>query len=265
MDSPQFPAPASAPAAGPASAPPADGWAVAAGHGLDWWGSGWRLFTAAPLIWIAIVVLFVAILFVLAFIPIVGQIASTLLYPVFGGGILLGARALERGEPLTVGHLFSCFNDKAIPLLIVAILYFAGWFLIWALAAALLVGLVGFGTLAALFSGDPAEAGMALASAFGLGTLVVLLICVSLCVPLVMAYWFASALVVFRGSEPWAAMKSSFAACLRNVPPFLVYSVLGIVFAVVASIPLGLGWLVLAPVYAATLYTSYKDIFGEPA
>ena len=60
-------------------------------------------------------------------------------------------------------------------------------------------------------------------------------------------------------------MKASFAACLRNVPPFLVYGLLGVAFAVVASIPLGLGWLVLLPVYAATTYTSYKDIFGEPA
>jgi uncharacterized membrane protein len=80
-----------------------------------------------------------------------------------------------------------------------------------------------------------------------------------------MAFWFAPALVVLRGDEPLAAMTASFHACLRNVPPFLVYSLLGIVLAIVASIPLGLGWLVLAPVYAATLYTSYKDVFGEPA
>jgi uncharacterized membrane protein len=261
MDIPQVPVPVAA----PASTPPADGWAVGPGHGLEWWGSGWRLFAASPWIWIAITVVFVLILCLLAVIPIVGQIASSLLYPVFGAGVLVGARALDRGEPLTVGHLFSCFNDKAIPLVVVAILYFAGWLLIWTLAVVLLAGLVGFGTLAALFSGDPSEAAMALVSAFGLGSLVVVLLGALLGVPLLMAYWFASALVVFRGSEPWAAMKSSFAACLRNVPPFLVYGLLGIVFAIVASIPLGLGWLVLAPVYAATLYTSYKDIFGEPA
>jgi uncharacterized membrane protein len=52
---------------------------------------------------------------------------------------------------------------------------------------------------------------------------------------------------------------------MRNVPPFLVYGMLGILFAIVASIPFGLGWLVLLPVYAASMYASYKDIFGEPA
>jgi len=30
---------------------------------------------------------------------------------------------------------------------------------------------------------------------------------------------------------------------------------------VLAAIPLGLGWLVLGPVLAASFYTSYKDIF----
>ena len=34
---------------------------------------------------------------------------------------------------------------------------------------------------------------------------------------------------------------------------------------IVASIPLGLGWFVLGPVFAASVYASYKDIFGAPA
>jgi len=44
----------------------------------------------------------------------------------------------------------------------------------------------------------------------------------------------------------------------------LVYSVLGLAFAIVASIPFGLGWLVLAPVFAGSFYASYKDIFESP-
>jgi len=245
--------------------PPADGWAVAAGHGVDWWTGGWKLFRAAPWIWLAITVLFIAIMFVLAFIPILGHIASSLLYPILGAGVLVGARALDRGDEIKVLHLFACFNAKAMPLIIVALLYFAGWFLIWAIAIALLVGVVGFGTLASMVSGDPAEAGIAFLSAFGFGSLIIVLLAALLGAPLLMAYWFAPALVLFRGDEPLAAMKASFAACMRNVPPFLVYGLLGIALAVVASIPFGLGWFVLAPVYGATIYTSYKDIFGEPA
>ena len=84
-------------------------------------------------------------------------------------------------------------------------------------------------------------------------------------VPLMMAYWFAPALVVLRSDEPFAAMKASFVACLVNILPMLVYSLLGLVFAIVATIPLGLGWFVLAPVFAASVYASYKDIFGADA
>jgi hypothetical protein len=34
-----------------------------------------------------------------------------------------------------------------------------------------------------------------------------------------------------------------------------------LVAAIVATIPLALGWLVLGPVLAATMYASYRDIF----
>ena len=261
---PQSAAPGVEPPTGNAG-PPAGGWAVAAGHGVEWWSAGWQLFRASPWIWIAIIVLYIAIMFGLSFIPILGQIASTLLYPVLSAGVLVGARALDRGEDLRIEHLFACFNQKAVPLIIVALLNFAGWFVVWVVAAGLLVALVGFGTLAALFSGDPAESGIALLSMLGIGSIIVLLVAALLGVPLIMAYWFAPALVLFRGDEPIAAMKASFVACLRNIPPFLVYSLLAIAFAIVASIPLGLGWFVLMPVYAATIYASYKDIYGEPA
>jgi uncharacterized membrane protein len=260
--------PTATPSAPGTAPPPRDGWAVAAGRGVDWWTSGWRLFTKAPVIWIAIVVVFSAIMFALSLVPFLGAIAQTLLYPVLGAGVLLGARALDRGGELTLGHLFACFNDKAMPLVIVALLYLGGWFVIWLGAAALLFAVLGFGTLSsfvsALASNDPTEMWVAMASMLSVSVLVVLLVAVLAALPLVMAYWFAPALVLFRGDEPIASMRTSFTACMRNMPPFLLYGLVGIGFAIVATIPVLLGWLVLLPVYAASLYTSYKDIFGEP-
>ena len=60
-------------------------------------------------------------------------------------------------------------------------------------------------------------------------------------------------------------MKASFFGCLANIWPMLVYSLIGIALAIVATIPLGLGWIILAPVFAGSVYASYKDIFGAPA
>jgi uncharacterized membrane protein len=57
------------------------------------------------------------------------------------------------------------------------------------------------------------------------------------------------------------AMKLSFNVCMRNILPFLVYGVIVFVLAIAASIPLGLGWLVLFPVLIGTHFTSYVDLF----
>jgi uncharacterized membrane protein len=114
-----------------------------------------------------------------------------------------------------------------------------------------------------LLSGDPFQAGFAMLTTLGIGALLAVLFGLLLGVPLVMAYWYAPALVVFRNDDPIAAMKTSFTACLVNMMPMLVYSLLGLVFAIVATIPLGLGWLVLGPVFVASVYASYKDIFPE--
>lgn len=268
MDPITRPLPVSDSTAG-AALPPRDGWAVGAGRGANWWGAGWRLFAQAPFIWIAIVIVFGAIMFALAWVPFVGGLAQPLLYTVLGAGVLVGARAQDRGTGLSVAHLFSCCNEKALPLVILALIYIAGWFVLWLVAVALLLALVGFGTLTSMFSAlnasDPMELWLALGGSVSLGVLVVLLVATLAAVPLIMAYWFAPALVVFRGDEPLAAMRASFRACLRNVPPFLVYSLIGVGLAIAATIPLALGWLVLLPMYGTSLYASYKDIFGEPA
>jgi uncharacterized membrane protein len=97
----------------------------------------------------------------------------------------------------------------------------------------------------------------------GLAILVGLLVFLLLYLPLVMAVWFAPALVVLRGVEPLQAMRLSFNGCLRNIVPFLLYGLVGIGLAIVATIPLLLGWLVLGPVTIASLYTSYCDIYED--
>jgi uncharacterized membrane protein len=96
----------------------------------------------------------------------------------------------------------------------------------------------------------------------GLGMLGVL-IALALSLVVGMAVWFAPALVVLRDVAPGEAMKASFAACMRNTIPFLVFGALYLVAAIVASIPFGLGWVVLIPVLMLTMYASYKDVFGD--
>ena len=268
MDDPTPPRPDSDKATGfdsraSATPPPRRAGAVASGNGTAWWREGWRLFTASPGIWIAITVLYVIIMVMLSFIPVLGSLATTLLAPVFAGGVLAGCRAQDRGGELRIEHLFGGFSDRLGPLMIVGLLYLIGTLAIVVVVGILLFAAVGVTGIGTLLTGDPLQAGVAALAALGIGALFAVLLGLLLGIPLMMAFWFAPALVALRNDEPLAATKASFDACLRNMMPMLVYSLLGLVFAIVASIPLGLGWLVLAPVFAASIYASYKDIFGE--
>jgi uncharacterized membrane protein len=247
----------------PGTPPPRRAGAVASGNGTAWWREGWRLFTASPGIWIAIAVLYVIIMVMLSFIPVLGSLATTLLAPVFAGGVLAGCRAQDRGGELRIEHLFGGFSDRLGPLMIVGLLYLIGTLAIVGVMGTLLFAAVGVTGIATLLTGDPLQAGVAALAALGIGALFAVLLGLLLGIPLMMAFWFAPALVALRNDEPFAAAKASFGACLRNIWPMTVYSLLGLVFAIVASIPFGLGWLVLAPVFAASVYASYKDVFGE--
>ena len=99
------------------------------------------------------------------------------------------------------------------------------------------------------------------APAAALTVILAVLIIFALMLPVMMAIWFAPALVLFHGKGALEAMQASFFGCLKNIVPFLVYSVVMLVLGVLAAIPFGLGWLVLGPVLAASIYTSYKDIY----
>jgi len=56
-------------------------------------------------------------------------------------------------------------------------------------------------------------------------------------------------------------MKTSLRAFLQNMIPLSVYALLLLPFALLASLPMMLGWLVLLPVIITSLYAIYRDIF----
>jgi len=232
----------------------ATGRTVPAENGWNWIVQGWNLFKRAPGVWIGLMVVFIVISIVLAFIPVVGSIASMVLTPVFTAGMMIGCRALDEGGELKIEHLFAGFRERFGTLLSVGLLYFAA-VLVIALVAGLLTGVRVFG----LLGGGAVDPG-AVASA-ALSILLALLIMLALLVPVFMAIWFAPALVVFHQFGAIQALKASFEGCLKNIVPFLVQGVILLVAAIIASIPLGLGWLVLGPVLVASIYTAYRDIY----
>jgi len=236
---------------------------VAPGNGASWWGEAWRLFLPSGGVWVLVVVILAVLSIGLTVIPFVGHLASQVLFPVFAGGLMLGCRAVDRGQPLTVNHLFAGFSDRAGPLFILGLLYTGIAVAIVLAVAGILLIFFGTAVLTRLFSlSDPFAAGAMIGGAL-MVVLVGVLLLMLLYLPLIMAIWFAPALVVLRGLDPWGAMKMSFSGCLQNVLPFLIYGLIGTALAVVATIPLALGWLVVGPLSIASIYTSYCDIFED--
>ena len=236
---------------------------LGAGYGASWWGEGWRVFVASPWVWIGIVVILLVLMFLLVLVPLLGGLAQTLLMPVFAGGVMLGCNALARGEPLGVHHLFDGFGAGRFgPLVIIGVMVLAAGIVLGLVEAAVAFASIGIAGLTALGAlTDPSQIDLSTLTSFGLSLLLVFLIAAVGASLIAMAYWFAPALVVLNGEEPVTAMRKSFRACLRNFDAFLIYGLIYIALAIVATIPFGLGWLVLAPVVAGSCYAGWRTTF----
>jgi uncharacterized membrane protein len=236
---------------------------VDAGRGVAWWGEAWRIFTPAVGVWLLTLLVLFVLNVVLTFIPVLGHIAGQVLFPAIVAGIMLGCRAIDQGQPMTLHHMFSGFSARGGPLLVLGLIYTALLILIAVIVFGLLFALFGAAIIDQLWH---AQDSMPMSAALGkllFALLVGVLVFLLLYLPLVMAIWFAPALVVFHNVDPWPAMKQSFSGCMINMLPFLLYGLIGVALAIAASIPLMLGWILLVPVSLASLYTSYCDIYED--
>jgi uncharacterized membrane protein len=230
------------------------GRAVDAGRGWAWITEGFELFKVQAGLWIGIVLVLFVIVVALSIIPFLGAIATALLMPVFGGGLMLGCQSLQRDGTLEMGQLFAGFKAHTGPLLTLGALAIVGWIIV----VLPVLAIVGTGAFFGAARGDAAGIG-----AIGGSLLLGMLVALALSILVYMAFWFAPALVALRGVAPVEAIKQSFAGCLRNIVPFLVYGLVVFVLSILATIPFGLGWLVLGPVLVTSIYVAYRDIYGD--
>ena len=232
------------------------GRAVPAGRGWAWFSDAWALFREQPGTWVLIIVVFVVVSIVIGIVPVLGNLAGYVLGPIFAGGWMLGCHELARGGELRLGHLFAGFQDQFGRLAVLGVAYLV--MVLGALLVAFAVAGAGLGVgwLLGMGSADAVFA--------DIGTMTILLavlVALSLMIPAAMAIWFAPALVVLNDFGVGEALKASFVASLKNFVPFLVYGAVFLGLAIVASVPLMLGWLALGPTVVASVYTAYRDIF----
>lgn len=227
-----------------------------AGQGWQWIKQGYGLFMKAPLLWIALIVICVVAGALLSAIPVAGDILTGLLSPVIVAGLMSGCRAVEKNEELELAHLFAGFRQRTSQLVALGGISLVAQLLI--LGAMMAVG--GSALVGILISGQTPEDPQVFVQAMAGAGFAIMLGLVLFCI-LMMALQFAPMLVFFNNVAPIEALKLSLRAFLANVGPMLVYGVVLMLLAVLATIPVFLGWLVLLPVIFTALYASYSNIF----
>ena len=172
------------------------------------------MFLVNPGVWIGSTVLLLVILMAISIVPLFGQIAAHLLVPLFGAGMIKLCRRLAVGEEPEIADLFAGFRHNAGQLVMVGVFFAIGIFGIAFIAFLLVSG----GVLGGVVTGKVAGFGIAFGGIMLAGLLVLVL-----SVPVIMATWFAPALVFFHDMQPLDAMKASFAAGAKNFLPMAIF------------------------------------------
>lgn len=227
-----------------------------AGQGWQWIKQGYALFMKAPLLWMVLLLICFIAAVGLSAVPLVGEPLASLLLPVVLAGLMVGCRALEHGEELELAHLFSGFRQRTAQLVTLGGIALVGQFLIF--GAMMMVG--GAALVGILMSGQPVGDPEIVKQAVS-GAGIAVLLGLTLFSVLLMAMQFAPMLVYFNNATPLEAMKLSLRAFVNNIGAMLVYGVTFMLLAILASIPMMLGWLVLLPIVFTSLYACYCDIF----
>jgi hypothetical protein len=228
---------------------------VSAEDAIGWLKTGWGLFTRAPGTWIAIFVVFTIITVGLSLVPVLG-ILTGLLLPVFTGGIMLGCHELKGRGELAVTDLFEGFRRQTTNLLLVGAIT-----LVASIGVLIVVGVGAAGMFGVALLRAPGGDTAALGFGAVVGLTFLALVFVLLAAPVMMAMWFAPALVVIDGLAPVDAMMRSLIGGLRNWLPMLAYGGVLVLLMISAAVPLLLGFVVLVPIVWASMYAGYQDIF----
>jgi len=244
---------------------------VPASRGARWLGEGWQMFRAAPLGWLALVFVYIFATQIVALVPVLGVVIALLAVPGLTVGMMGAARVASRGGGLRINMLFEGFRIGLRDQLLLGAVYLACSVVVFFGMSLADEGGVLRGALAGRAPTEPPEAGDWLSAAF---------VFAALYAPVMAMFWFAPVLAAWHGMPAPKALFFSFFAAARNWRAFLVYGLagvaaLGLLTAIIFNVQRAqagpqivptlvfLLLVVFIPVYYATAYASYRDIFPE--
>jgi uncharacterized membrane protein len=238
---------------------------VPARTGIQWVRAGMRTFFRQPLALSGLFFMYMAMVMVMALVPLVGPVLAGMLVPAATLGLMAASAEAQRGNFPMPSILFSAFRagrERLRAMLVLGAIYTVGSMLATGLATLLA------GTPMPGPEGAPINVATALALA--------------LHIPLFLMFWHAPALVHWHGITPAKSLFFSLVAVLRNFGAHLVYSLAWVaVFIVVGSV-LGVASgliggatlaqtvmmptaLLLAAMFSTSIYFSFEACFSDDA
>jgi hypothetical protein len=223
-----------------------------------WLGAGWFAFKSNLGAWLVLSILFLITLMLLGILPFVGILFVALFMPFLLTGLLVSAHRSLVGSLARVEDMLMGFNDDRLrrPLLQLGSFMALGTLLIFIALYPL--------SLEALKATYTAQSDTHLAAtlaAMEQSSPVSLLLQMGVIALVLMAFFYATPLVLFEDQAPLDAVTNSLLACLKNIIPLTLFGIMVLILGFVASFAFGLGYLVLIPVLASANYASFRDTF----
>lgn len=230
-----------------------------AGESIEWLKQAWNLFKNDFVIWLVMMLAWIAIAFFANWVPFVGSLAVAVMTPAVLAGFYYAAHQAYSGRKVQFEDIFYGLQNKLQPLIILGLIQL-GFYIAIGLLVALTVGIGGFAMIASAAS-DSAT-GMLMSLVMGaIGTILVMVGSI----PFAMAMWYAPILVMFHDLPPVEALKRSFFACLKNWLTWLIFLIVMMILFALSVLTLGLGALLLAALCVITVYISYRAVFFNPS
>jgi hypothetical protein len=214
-------------------------------HALAWYEEAMRLFKRAPGTWVALAFVTIASELALKMAPGAVSLLATIVTPLVACGLIYAAAAVDRGVAPSLFLAVAAFRAPpgAIAAIVASALvtFAAEAFAAWWIAGA------------NLFDPSRATTSLSPAAVAGISAIGIL---ASLPV------MFVALHVLFERVRAGAAFAASWNAFALNTPPLLAYSAASLVLLGFGLATMGLGLLLAMPLWAASTYAAWKDIFG---
>ena len=204
-----------------------------------------RLFKRRPSTWAALAVLTLASELAISELPDAGPLLAKLIAPLIACGLLYAAVAADRGERPLLAHAIAAFraNGGAIGAIVAASLvtFAAEALTAWWIADV------------NLLSSEPRSqelSSAAIAGIYAIGILASLPIT------------FVPFHVLFERVPAAVAFAASWNGFVLNTAPLLVYAAVSLILLGFGLLTMGIGLVLVLPLWAASSYVAWKDIFG---